>query len=410
MPPSPAPLDAADPLAHFREFFHLPKGGIYLDGNSLGAMPKTALAEMKKAVEEEWAEGLISSWNTAGWFELPLALGSLLAPIIGCAPDEAVVCDTVSINIFKVVHAALALRPGRNTIVAEYHGFPTDLYMLDGIKSLRPDLEIRLEGRDADTIEALIDENTACVLVNQADYRTGVVRDMAALNQRIASAGALSIWDLCHSAGAMPVELNATGADFAIGCTYKYLNGGPGAPAFIFAAKRHHNKIQQPLRGWWSHRAPFAFASGYEAAEGISAFQCSTQPMLSMRAVKPALEMLQGVDWHQVRAKSMALTDYFIACVEARCEGQGLTLAVPRDAAKRGSQVTFKHSGGLPIMQALISKGVVGDFRAPDNLRFGFAPLYLSFKDASDAADIIADVLKSGIWREPKFSQRGSVT
>ena len=405
-----AALDAADPLAAMRELFHLPEGLIYLDGNSLGPAPKAAFAEVEAATRDEWAEGLIRSWNTERWFDLPVIYGDRLAPLIGADPGEVVVCDTVSVNIAKVLHAALALRPERCVIVTEGAGFHTDRYIAEGVAASRPGIRLALEGRDGSRIEDLIGADTAVVLVNHVDYRTGAIRDLGALTAAAHDAGALVIWDLCHSVGAMPVDLNGAGADLAVGCTYKYLNGGPGAPAFLFCAGRHLPDISQPLSGWWGHAAPFAFEPGYRAAPGIRKFLCGTQPILSMRALKPALDIFEGLDMGQVRTKSMALTSLFIELVEATCAPLGITLASPRQAGLRASQVALGFSDAYPVMQALIAAGVIGDFRAPDILRFGFAPLYIGFAETCRAAETLHRILATGRWRDEQFQARHAVT
>ena len=412
LPPPPDILarDADDPLASARERFHIPEGLIYLDGNSLGPAPVSVFAELQEAIVREWAGDLIASWNRAGWFALPRTLGARLARLVGAGEDEVVVCDTVSINLFKCLHAALALRPGRNAIVAEEAGFPTDLYIASGVARTRPGLALRLEGRDGAALEDLIDEDTAVVMVNHVDYRTGALRDMAALTRRAHDAGALVLWDLCHSAGVMPVDLGGCGADFAVGCSYKYLNGGPGAPGFLHVARVHHGALVQPLTGWWSHAEPFAFSSGYAPAPGIAAMLTGTQPILSMRAMTAALDAFEGVDLVAVRQKSMALTDLFIDLVEERCAGFGLELAAPRKAEDRGSQVSFRHADGYAIMQALIARGVVGDFRAPDILRFGFAPLYIGYGDVWNAVEVLRRVLETQAWRDPAYALRSGVT
>jgi len=405
-----AALDTADPLAEMRALFHLPAGLIYLDGNSLGPAPKAAPAEVAAATRQEWAEGLIRSWNTHAWFDLPVIYGDRLAPLIGARAGEVVVCDTVSINVAKALHAALNLRPDRSVIVTEGAGFHTDRYIAEGVVATRPGIRLALEGRDAARIEDLIGADTAVVLVNHVDYRTGAIRDMDSLTRAADAAGALVIWDLCHSVGAMPVELNRAGADLAVGCTYKYLNGGPGAPAFLFCAGRHLSDITQPLSGWWGHAAPFAFEPGYRADPGIRKFLCGTQPILSLRALKPALDIFGGVDMVEVRAKSMALTALFIELVEATCGPLGITLASPREAGQRGSQVALSFADGYPVMQALIADDVIGDFRAPDILRFGFAPLYIGFTETCRAAETLHRIMATGRWREARFQARHTVT
>jgi kynureninase len=405
-----ASLDQSDPLRTKRDAFVLPDGVIYLDGNSLGPVPKAALRELKIAAEQEWGKDLIRSWNGAGWFDLPTTLGDRMARLIGAGAGETVITDTTSINIYKAIHAGLNLRPGRTVIVAEGAGFPTDVYMTEGVASVRPDIRIRLEGVDAPRIEDLLSDDVAVVLVNHVDYRTGVLRDMGALTGRIHDAGAIAIWDLCHSAGVLKVDLNADGADFAVGCTYKYLNGGPGAPAFVFTARRHHGNLSQPLTGWWGHASPFAFDRSFTPGDGIRPMLCGTQPILSMRALAGALEVWDDVDLDQLRAKSLGLTDLLIALVEESCGRFGVTLATPRERTMRGSQVSFRHPHGYEIMQALIEQGVIGDFRNPDYMRFGFAPLYLSYADVYAAATILHDILANGTWRASRFAIRATVT
>ncbi len=403
-------MDETDPLRVFRSRFALPAGVIYLDGNSLGAASHEVFAEVRQAAMEEWGNGLIRSWNSAGWFHLPLELGDRVGRLIGAAEGQTVVTDSTSINIFKALHAALAMRPGRNVIVAEGDSFPTDIYMAEGVLSTRPDITLRLEGRDAGTIEELIDENVAVVLINHVNYKSGELRDMAALTKRIQAAGALVIWDLCHSAGALPVDLDGAGADFAVGCTYKYLNGGPGAPAFIYAAKRHHASIVQPLSGWWSHARPFAFEQSFDGDAGIKRFLCGTQPILSLRALKGALSIWDEVDMNALRRKSIALTDLFIHLVEAKCGQYGVELETTRDSEKRGSQVSFIHGNAYEVMQALIERGVIGDFRAPSTLRFGFTPLYVSYHDVWRAVTVLEEILSSGSWKDARFAVRAAVT
>jgi kynureninase len=405
-----AVLDAADPLAPMRSRFYLPKGLVYLDGNSLGPAPRAAFTEIERATREEWADGLIRSWNTENWFDLPRSYGDRLAPLIGAAPGEVVVCDTVSVNLAKVLHAALNLRPGRANIVAEGAGFHTDRYIAEGVIASLSGARLVLEGEDAAQIEDLIDADTAVVLINHVDYRTGAIRDMGSLTDAAHQAGALVIWDLCHSAGAMPVELNEFGADLAVGCTYKYLNGGPGAPAFVFCANRHLPEISQPLSGWWGHAAPFAFETGYRADPGIRKFLCGTQPILSFRALKPALDIFEDLDMELVRAKSMALTSLFIDLVQATCAPLGVTLASPPEAEQRGSQVALSFGHGYPVMQALIAESVIGDFRPPDILRFGFTPLYIGFADTCHAAATLHRILASESWRDERFQIRQGVT
>ncbi len=403
-------MDAADPLRSMRERFVLPEGVIYLDGNSLGAASPAVFGELQKAATQEWAEDLIRAWNTAGWFDMPIVLGDQLGRLIGAAEGQTVVCDTTSINIYKVLHAALAMRPDRHVIVAEGDSFPTDLYMAEGVASTRPGAILRLEGVDAADVEELIDDQVAVILLNHVNYKSGELRDMAALTRKAHDAGALIVWDLCHTAGAMPVELDKANADFAVGRTYKYLNGGPGAPAFLYVATRHQGEARQPLSGWWGHARPFAFEQGYAAGSGIRRFLCGTQPVLSMRALKGALDLWDDVDLTVLREKSIALTDLFIQLVEVKCAGYGLELESPRDGSKRGSQVSFIHEHGYRIMRALIERGVIGDFRAPSTIRFGFTPLYVGYKDVWAAVAVLEDILRTEAWKDERFGVRTAVT
>ena len=403
-------LDKQDPLAAAKDMFYLPKGLIYLDGNSLGPAPKSVFADIDETARKEWAQDLISSWNTAGWFELPSKAGAVIADIIGAEHDEVVACDTTSINIFKAVHAGLSLRPERSTIVAEAGSFPTDLYMIEGVANTAQSKNVRLEGVDGATIEELINKDTAVVLVNQVDYRTGKIRDVGALTRIAHENGAIIIFDLCHSAGNMPVDVNLNNVDLAVGCTYKYLNGGPGSPAFIYCASKHLKDIQQPLSGWWGHSAPFAFDQSYSPDPGIRKFLCGTQPILSFRAMQAGLELTRQFDIKDIRTKSMALTSLFLEEVMKFSDEFGVGVASPMIAEERGSQVSLTHENGYAIIQALIERGVVGDFRTPNIMRFGFAPLYISYQDVIDAVEILKDVLTTESWRDPKFIKKSAVT
>jgi kynureninase len=396
-----AARDAADPLAPFRERFTLPKGVIYLDGNSLGALPRHTAARVLETVEREWGQGLIRSWNEAGWYDLPRGLGERIAPLIGARPGQTVVCDSTSVNLFKVLTAALRLRPGRRVVVSELGSFPTDLYVTEGVSDER-----RLIGRDGAELEDLLDDQVAVVLLSHVDYRTGRLHDMAAVTEQVHRHGALMIWDLCHSVGALPVRLDECGVDFAVGCTYKYLNGGPGSPAFLYAATRHHESATHPLTGWFGHAAPFAFEPDYSPAPGAGRFLVGTPPMLSFAALQASLDVWEEVDLEALRAKSLALTELFIRLAR----GLGLDVVTPDEPGQRGSQVSLRHPDGYAIVQALIERGVIGDFRAPDVMRFGFTPLYLSFCDVWDAAEIIAEVLTTESWRDARFAVRGAVT
>jgi kynureninase len=392
-----AALDAQDPLGVLRDRFELPEGVIYLDGNSLGARPRAALARAHEVVAMEWGQDLIKSWNKAGWFEMPKRLGDRLAPIIGARPGEVAVTDTTSLNLFKALAAALEIQrrqaPERKVIVTERSNFPTDIYMADGLaRWLDRGYSIRLVD-DVDGLAAAVDADCAVLMLTHVNYRTGWQHDMAALTRHAHEAGALALWDLAHSAGAVPLDLHGAEADFAVGCTYKYLNGGPGAPAFIWVPEKHQAAFSHPLTGWWSHAAPFAMSHGFTAADGIGRALCGTQPITSLALVECGLEIFEETDMAAIRAKSLALTDLFIALVEARCASHPLALVTPREHARRGSQVSFTHPHGYAVMQSLIERGVIGDYREPEIMRFGFTPLYTSYANVWDAVEILRDIL-----------------
>jgi kynureninase len=400
-----AEFDAADPLAVYRERFTLPEGVIYLDGNSLGALPKATRGVLQRVVEEEWGEGLIRSWNTAGWFEAAGRIGAKIAPLIGASPDEVIACDSTSVNLFKLIAAALQMRPGRKVILSEPGNFPTDLYMIAGLEQ-QGLAERRLAERDK--LADALDGDVALLLLTHAHYKTGAMHDMAALTRAAHEAGALVLWDLSHSTGALPVDLNGAGADFAVGCGYKYLCGGPGAPAFAHVAKRHHASLAQPLTGWFGHAAPFAFSDDYAPAPGIEQLQCGTPPVLGLAALEVGVDLIAEIGVARLYEKSQALSEFFLACLADH--GVMLECVSPADSSARGSQLSFRHPQAYAICQALIARGVIGDFRDPDILRLGFAPAYLSFADIAAAARHIAEVLASGEWQSDEFRQRAAVT
>lgn len=402
-------LDAADPLASFGQRFNLPDGLVYLDGNSLGALPRDTPARVARAITDEWGRDLIRSWNTAGWMDMPMRIGVKIGRLIGALPGETVCADSTSINVFKALSAALRLNPGRKVILSEPDNFPTDLYMAQGLTGLLNDGH-RLVLKTPDEIEAALNADTAVLMLTHVNYRSGRMHDMARLTEKAHAVGALVVWDLAHSAGAVPVDLTAAGADMAVGCGYKYLNGGPGAPAFIMVAGRHQARFSQPLSGWLGHADPFAFSVDYRPAAGIGRALCGTPAVLNMTALECGLDVMLEADQGAMRAKSLALTDLFIAEVEARGAGRGLSLLTPREHHLRGSQVSFAHAEGYAIMQALIARGVIGDFRAPDILRFGFTPLYTRYADAWKAAGALADILATGAWDRPEFKARKKVT
>ena len=402
-------MDRTDPLAAHRDAFALPEGVVYLDGNSLGALPRATAARVAACVTRDWGRDLITSWNKAGWIDLPRRLGDKIARLVGAAPGEVLVADSTSVNLFKILAAALALRPGRRTILSDRGNFPTDLYMAQGLAALRG-AGHRLVLAEPEAVADGIDADTAVVMLTEVDYRTGRRHDMRAITAAAHRAGALVIWDLAHSAGAGPVDLAGCDVDFAVGCGYKFLNGGPGAPAFLHVATRHQDAFVQPLSGWLGHQAPFAFDSAYRPAQGIGRYLCGTPPVLSMVALECGLDTILAADLGAIRAKAMALGDLFIALVEQLCAGQGLEIACPRDAAARGSQVSFRHPEGYAIVQALIARGVIGDFRAPDILRFGLAPLYLRHADIWHAVTALRDIMASRAWDDPRHRRRAAVT
>jgi len=407
-------LDEQDPLAPLRQQFALPEGVIYLDGNSLGARPVASLERARQVIEQEWGDGLIRSWNSAGWRDLPQRLGDRLATLIGAGSGEVVITDTTSINLFKVLSAALRVQaeraPERRVIVSESSNFPTDLYIAEGLtQMLEQGYSLRLVD-SPEQLPAAIDQDTAVVMLTHVNYKTGYMHDMQAVTGLIHEAGALSLWDLAHSAGAVPVELNRSGADYAIGCTYKYLNGGPGSQAFAWVAPALCNLVTQPLSGWFGHARQFDMATQYEPASGIARYLCGTQPITSLAMVECGLEVFEQTDMQSLRRKSLALTDLFIELVEQRCAGYDLTLVTPRDHAKRGSHVSFEHPEGYAVIQALIARGVIGDYREPRIMRFGFTPLYTRFSEVWDAVQILGEILDQKTWAQAQFQVRHSVT
>lgn len=403
-------LDVVDPLASFRGEFHLPDNVIYLDGNSLGAAPLAAFGVVETALRKEWAEDLIMSWRGAGWWTLGETLGDRISSLIGALDGETVVCDTTSVNIYKALHAAISMREGRSVVLAEARGFPTDTYVAEGVVTSYPDMRLELVDVESPDWLSSLNDSVAVVLVNHVDYRTATLRDMTAITADIHAVGAIAIWDLCHSAGVIEVELESAGADFAVGCTYKYLNGGPGSPAFIYARSAHHGQFATPLQGWWGHRDPFAMEPSYRGAEGIRRLLVGTQPILSMRALGASLDIYERAGIGDVRDKSVSLTALFIALIDQECAGFGLEIVTPRDPERRGSQVSVFHDDGYAIMQALAARHVHGGYRQPGVMRFGFAPLYTSHADVWEAVNRIKTVLETEEWREDRFSVGGAIS
>lgn len=407
-------LDAADPLAHMAERFSLPEGVIYLDGNSLGAQPTRALERAQEVITHEWGTDLIKSWNTHGWFDLPMRIGKKISSILGGAGGACVATDTTSINIFKAVSAAVqmqeAVAPERKVIISERDNFPTDLYMIEGFTRLIDrGYELRLVD-ESNPLSTMLDADTAVVLLSHVNYRTGAMWDLAQTTTAVHEAGGLVVWDLCHSAGAVPVDLTAANVDFAVGCTYKYLNGGPGSPAFIWVADRHIRDSQQPLTGWWGHQRPFEMSHRYEAADDIRKFLSGTQPIVSLAMMEVGIDVHTEVDMSVVREKSLGLTNLFMDLIEERLSHHPLTLVTPIDPTVRGSHVSVQHPEGYAVMQALIDRGVIGDYREPEVLRFGFTPLYTRYVDVWDAVEVLRDILDTESWRAPEFHERGAVT
>jgi kynureninase len=404
-------LDAGDPLAGLRDSFTLPADVIYLDGNSLGALPRAVPDRIAATVTGDWGDGLIRSWNEADWINAPRRIGAKIAPLIGAAPDNVIAADSTTVNLFKVLSAALALRPRRQKIITETRNFPTDNYIAEGVIRQTGGAHRLVHADGVTAIADLLDDDVAVLMLTHVNYRDGSVHDMAGLTRAAHDAGALVIWDLAHSAGVMPLDLAGCDVDFAVGCGYKFLNGGPGAPAFLYVAPRHLGGDGQPLSGWFGHADPFGFAPHYRPAGDITQYLCGTPPVISMVALEAALDLWDGIDMRQIHAKARQLTGYFIDLVEARCGGHDLALISPRDAMRRGAQVAFTHpTGGHAIIAALIAEGVIGDFRAPDVLRFGFAPLYTRFVDVWHAVDRLADILDQRRWDKPEFHLRRKVT
>lgn len=400
--------DRADPLGALVRRFRRPGGGIYLDGNSLGPPPRAAIAAVRRALEAEWAGELVSGWNTADWIGLPARTAARIAPLIGARPDEVAVADSVSVNLFKLAAGALALRPDRKVLLAVEGDFPTDGYMLQGLCGLRPDLSIRTV--PADRLAGALDADVALLVASHAEYRTAALADLPGLSRRASEAGALTLWDLSHTAGLAPVGLSAAGADMAVGCGYKYLNGGPGAPAFAFLARRHHEAFASPLPGWMGHAEPFAFTPGYAPAAGAARLMAGTPPILSLTALHAALEVFDGLDPGDLLERSRQLADAFLARAGPALEAHGFTCVSPPGRGDRGGHLAFAHPHAYPVVQALIAAGVTGDFRAPDLMRLGFSPLTLTRAEAWTAAVRLERVMDSGAWRDPAFAERRRVT
>lgn len=397
--------DAADKLRAYRSRFHLPEGVIYLDGNSLGPLPVATPGRIEEVVRSEWGQGLIRSWNDADWIGYPQRVGAKIAGLIGAAPDEVIACDTVSVNLFKLIGAALAMQPSRKVILSEPGNFPTDLYMIAGLEA--QGLATRRLAQP-DEIEAALDGEVALLMLTHVHYKSGRTHDMVRLTKAAHDAGVLVLWDLSHSGGALPVDLNGCNADFAVGCGYKYLNGGPGAPAYAFVAKRHHDRLQQPLTGWMGHAQPFAFDDDYTPAPGVDRLLAGTPGILGLAALEVGVDLIAEIGVERLSEKSRSLSEFFRECVAERLPD--LELVSPLDPRQRGSQLSYRHEEAYAICQALIARGIIGDFRAPDILRLGFAPAYVSFEDVFHSAQALAEVIDTGEWDKAEFRTRAAVT
>ncbi|HXH00297.1 MAG TPA: kynureninase [Sphingomicrobium sp.] len=403
-----AALDAADPLAPCRTRFQLPPGLIYLDGNSLGALPSATAGHLADVVTRQWGGDLIGSWNKHGWIDAPVRIAAKIAPLIGARENEVILADSTSICLFKALSAAIAANPSRSTILVQADDFPTDHYVAQGLVHLLPRLRLRTVAPNC--IAESVDEDTAVILLSQVDYRSSARHDMRPINQAAQRKGALTLWDLSHSAGAIAVDCGGDECDLAVGCGYKYLNGGPGAPAFVFAAERLHAQLHSPLPGWMGHDEPFSFLADFSPARGMSQFLTGTPSILALAALESGIDTFSGVSMGAIEVKSRRLSQLFVELVEEQCSGQDLRLVSPREPERRGSHVSFAHDEGFAIMQALIARQVVGDYRAPDVIRFGFAPLYNSFEDIVTAATILAEILQRREWDQPRFRERARVT
>ncbi|MEH6713628.1 MAG: kynureninase [Paraglaciecola polaris] len=402
--------DKSDPLGAKRLEFSLPKDVIYLDGNSLGAMPSVATEHAKHVLEQQWANDLITSWNKHKWIDLPLAVGEKIARLIGAASGQVICCDSTSINLFKVLSSAMALQKTRSVVLSLSGNFPTDLYMVEGLASVLGQDACKVKWVDEDILESALTTDVAVLMLTQVDFRSGRLLNMERLTNLAHQKGILVVWDLAHSAGALPIALDECQVDFAVGCGYKYLNGGPGAPAFLYVAKRHQKNVSQPLKGWMGHKRPFAFAGHYQPAEDINQYLCGTPNVISMSILEAALDVFADVNMHQLREKSVALSELFIALVQKEPQLNELSLASPIPAELRGSQLAFRHKYAHGICQALIKHGVIADFRAPDTLRFGFTPLYTRYQDIAKCVNILTNIISQKIYQHPEFNVQQKVT
>jgi len=403
-------MDQNDPLAKKVAAFQLPVDLVYLDGNSLGCLPLAAKQRAREVVEQQWGQDLIKSWNLHQWIDLPVSAGEKIGGLIGAAPGQTICCDSVSVNLFKLLSAALMMQPGRSVVLSQRGNFPTDLYMVQGLARLLGDDKCTLRLAADDDIASAMDDSVAVVLLSHVNFRSGALYDMGEITEKAHANGILVIWDLAHSAGVVPVQLDECDVDFAVGCGYKYLNGGPGAPAFLYAASRHHASVQQPLSGWMGHQAPFDFDNEYHAGAGVTGFLSGTPPVVSLSILDAALDIFADINIVDVRKKSLALADLFLQMVEQVPELCKLTLISPREESRRGSQLAYRHPQAFAICQALIAQGVIADFRAPDILRVGFSPLFLRFTDIGHSVQVLSAIMRDERWRDPVYAVRHKVT
>jgi kynureninase len=403
-------LDDADPLTHKRAEFDVPDAVIYLDGNSLGCLPKAVRTRVADVIDQQWGSDLIKSWNIHGWIDLPVLTGEKIARLIGAAPGQVISCDSISVNLFKLLSAALGLQRGRSVVLSQQDNFPTDLYMVQGMAALLGSQRCQLVTVSSDELEDQLSEDVAVLMLTHVNFRSGYIHDMQRLTELAHNKGILVIWDLAHSAGVLPLQLDQCQVDFAVGCTYKYLNAGPGAPAFLYVASRHLPSVTQALSGWMGHMSPFEFSANYTGAPGIEKFLAGTPPVISMSALDAALDVFRNVDMQDMRRKSKQLTELFVALAAQTPALDGLELASPTDAEQRGAQLAWRHPHAYAICQALISQGVIGDFRAPDILRLGFSPLYLRYEDVWHSVNVLANIMEAGLWQNATFSQTSRVT
>ncbi|MEM1121605.1 MAG: kynureninase [Bacteroidota bacterium] len=402
-------LDQQDPLAHLQDAFHLPKGKINMDGNSLGSLPKTTLEKLTGVVNREWREGMIASWSEAGWFDSPIRVGNKIAPLIGANTGEVLVADTTSINIYKALCAALHLNKSRHVMLSEAGNFPTDLYMMQGISTFS-DGKLQAKVVEPEAIFDALDESIAVLLLTQVHYKTAAIKDMKAITQRAHEKGILVIWDLSHSVGSIEVQLNDCEVDFAVGCGYKFLNGGPGAPAFIYVAERHQQEALVILAGWMGHQDPFAFTEDYQPAPSIARFRCGTPGILGMAALENGVDLFAKTDLKALRTKALQLSRLFIQLMEQECANFGFTLASPKDDNRRAGHVAYRHEQGHGIYQAIKKRGIISDFRTPDILRFGITPMYLRFQDIFQVVQVIKEVMATEAWDNPAYQIRAAIT